>query len=908
MMRLALALLLAVPALQDPAAEARKAVQALLALAPGDEEGFDEQADRLLGLGEPGLDAVEEALKTSSGFPLIRLRDMLWHPITIRGAVCISDSDKSKALNIPIGAVLLSFNGQPVSSGQEYTARLQEAERRGLKEAVVELFHKGRRRSVVIPGLRMGGSINVYPDRLARYVHEGHRDPAWDEAVKRALAPGADENARLDGAPHAAAVDKGCKDPLVFWLALDQAIDAAAPEEALRLWEVGRPKLRLRGYGRTYYPEALYAAARANLETGREDEALARAREALDLTTDNPIFTANLTVLVGAILERRDPEEAARTVRRGWAAAQAKGQHRCWQHNYLSHLLRASEKPAEAAKDAPAFSNDDLSAPRPHFDGLDFMQRFQGRRMTIVPPARLYPDAAATRPGGLTGTYYAEPDLQGRSRTRIDPMIAFHWDREAPLPEIPQDRFSVRWTGLLEPPATGPYTFTVRADDGVRVKIDGRRVIDAWRDQPQTWVSGTLPLEAGKKVPIEVDYYDKTGGAVVELYWDSPALPADRDTGPWALVYRNNFDIPDSRVRLAFQSQAPSSIWKAVDLTTPGLLRINGERFNEMGTFWGDYAAVRLEMDVTLKGKNADAGLRACVSPAWETEVGVSLVWPREVQPYLYHRRHAGGYWTPWLDLRKPHRLALEVLRGRASTLVDGRWLEAQAFPPHWSGRAGLRVGGSVDLDTLELFVPSTRAVDNTRLRALYDAASTALLNKDLPAALGALEEAAALQPRTEELSRHYAAVLLTAPDAAATLAARLAKAASAGSARMLIDAEPHLDLLMQQEERRRRDDDDPVLLPDPGRAPDLSAARLEAAEPAERLVLADAAVRAYERGLVRDEEDVKRALNAAAEKTPASPLLLLARWRFSRTPPDRAALQAKLPLANPDEVLKDVR
>jgi hypothetical protein len=43
--------------------------------------------------------------------------------------------------------------------------------------------------------------------------------------------------------------------------------------------------------------------------------------------------------------------------------------------------------------------------------------------------------------------------------------------------------FSVKWTGKIKAPVTGSYVFTVIGDDGVRLFLNGVKVIDGWRDQ-----------------------------------------------------------------------------------------------------------------------------------------------------------------------------------------------------------------------------------------------------------------------------------------------------------------------------------------------------------------------------------------------------------------------------------------
>ena len=64
----------------------------------------------------------------------------------------------------------------------------------------------------------------------------------------------------------------------------------------------------------------------------------------------------------------------------------------------------------------------------------------------------------------------------------------------------------------------GPYRFTVTADDGVRLFIDGKRVLDEWRDQSPTEFTRELFLTEGSH-RIMLEFYDRAGGATANLEW-----------------------------------------------------------------------------------------------------------------------------------------------------------------------------------------------------------------------------------------------------------------------------------------------------------------------------------------------------------------------------------------------------
>jgi len=122
---------------------------------------------------------------------------------------------------------------------------------------------------------------------------------------------------------------------------------------------------------------------------------------------------------------------------------------------------------------------------------------------------------------GLKGEYFANRNLEGEPvLVRVDKEILFDWGLGSPDPKVPPDNFSVRWTGKLIPPETRVYEIYARTDDGVRVWIDGKLIIDSWHDRAATTDVARVKLEAGKEYDIKVEYYEHTLFAVAQLGWD----------------------------------------------------------------------------------------------------------------------------------------------------------------------------------------------------------------------------------------------------------------------------------------------------------------------------------------------------------------------------------------------------
>jgi len=115
------------------------------------------------------------------------------------------------------------------------------------------------------------------------------------------------------------------------------------------------------------------------------------------------------------------------------------------------------------------------------------------------------------------GEYFGNPNLAGEpALVRYDLSIDFDWGRTAPVPNLPPEEFSVRWTRQMHFPA-GLYRFTAEVDDGVRLWVDDRLVIDQWHDGMGSY-GGEVCLDEGKH-KIRMEMYEHTGYAKARLWW-----------------------------------------------------------------------------------------------------------------------------------------------------------------------------------------------------------------------------------------------------------------------------------------------------------------------------------------------------------------------------------------------------
>jgi glucose/arabinose dehydrogenase len=170
------------------------------------------------------------------------------------------------------------------------------------------------------------------------------------------------------------------------------------------------------------------------------------------------------------------------------------------------------------------------------------------------------PDQPATLPGTYSAAYFDNVSLAGTPKvTRSDAAIDFDWGNGSPAPGIPVDNFSAQWT-KAETLTAGDYKFTVTADDGVRLYLDGGLILDKWVDQAPTTYTITKSVTAGTHT-IKMEYYEKGGGAVAKLGYVKVADPATYAAKYWNLPAGASIAIPTTAPTLTRSDAAIDFDW-----------------------------------------------------------------------------------------------------------------------------------------------------------------------------------------------------------------------------------------------------------------------------------------------------------------------------------------------------------
>jgi len=162
----------------------------------------------------------------------------------------------------------------------------------------------------------------------------------------------------------------------------------------------------------------------------------------------------------------------------------------------------------------------------------------------------------------LNGVDWSAPDRMTRAGSINWPSTSAPWE-----PGAPRDRFAVRILGTLRAHAPGQYRFRLGSDDGSRLYINDELLIDNDGLHSMRYRENPIDLEAGHH-PIEVLFFERTGGAGLHLEWRPPGQSS------WSTVPPTSFAEIDATIEVDwyFEDGAISRLedidWANPDLTT----------------------------------------------------------------------------------------------------------------------------------------------------------------------------------------------------------------------------------------------------------------------------------------------------------------------------------------------------
>lgn len=157
--------------------------------------------------------------------------------------------------------------------------------------------------------------------------------------------------------------------------------------------------------------------------------------------------------------------------------------------------------------------------------GIKYIAKQEGVSVDYMDAADLLPPIVYTdntlTTKGMKAEYYKNTDITGTPlATRNEKSVAWEWPGNGNVEGLPANNFSARYTGVVCAPKSGDYELEVGGDDGYKLFIDGKAVIDEWHEGAFRTKKYKLTLKAGEKHDVRIDYYQKGGSAAVNFTWN----------------------------------------------------------------------------------------------------------------------------------------------------------------------------------------------------------------------------------------------------------------------------------------------------------------------------------------------------------------------------------------------------
>jgi beta-glucosidase len=143
---------------------------------------------------------------------------------------------------------------------------------------------------------------------------------------------------------------------------------------------------------------------------------------------------------------------------------------------------------------------------------------------TWVPVAKEWLNSVVNgkKGSGLKGSYFNNISLTGKPvLTRTDANVDFLWTISSPASAVNGDFYSVQWTGQIHAPKSGHYQIGLDGNDGFRLYINNKLLIDNWKKQTHSTILRDFFFDEKEFYDIKIDFFEPVGNAQIRLIWNA---------------------------------------------------------------------------------------------------------------------------------------------------------------------------------------------------------------------------------------------------------------------------------------------------------------------------------------------------------------------------------------------------
>jgi beta-glucosidase len=145
-------------------------------------------------------------------------------------------------------------------------------------------------------------------------------------------------------------------------------------------------------------------------------------------------------------------------------------------------------------------------------------------KFKVIPASNLFADASLKNKG-LTASYYASltPGESLRKTKNVND-INESYTFMSPDSSIQSDHYSIRYVGFLKADKSGYYEIALEGNDGFRLYLNNKLVINQWSKISYTRATAKLYLEKDKPYSLKVEFYESKGNGKIKLLWDQAII------------------------------------------------------------------------------------------------------------------------------------------------------------------------------------------------------------------------------------------------------------------------------------------------------------------------------------------------------------------------------------------------
>jgi chitodextrinase len=266
------------------------------------------------------------------------------------------------------------------------------------------------------------------------------------------------------------------------------------------------------------------------------------------------------------------------------------------------------------------------------------------------------------------GEYFDNPNLTGLpTLVRNDVGVSFGWGPNSPGPGVPADNFSARWSRSLRFQA-GTYRFKVLVDDGARLWVDDRLVIDGWRAGDPKQYTADITLSEGTH-SLRLEYFEFRYDAQVHLGWERVEGFTD-----WKGEYYDNYRLKgdpvllfnDYSINFNWETNSPGPGVSADDFSARWTRKVDFTEGTYVFGVWVD-DGVRLWIDDTLVIDGWQDGSVRLLQAERHISGGV-----HRVQVEYYERGGTAQIAVNWSPKQEPVNQRPEALPGGPYVVDEG--------------------------------------------------------------------------------------------------------------------------------------------------------------------------------------------------------------------------------------------